>query len=96
MFFGRHSKRELSVLALLCTLGVFLVSAPVGPYSAVHGPVTALRALQASVALLWAIAAAALKLILTSRPPLAARRWLALSLELAALATQSLHVNLRC
>ncbi len=59
---GRPSKR-LTVLVLLCTLGIFLIAAPTGPYSAVHGPVTALRALRAAIAIFWLLAAAALALV---------------------------------
>ncbi len=55
----RH-KSELTVAVLICTLGLFLFAAPAGPYSAVHGPVTALRALYASLSLFWWIAVAAL------------------------------------
>ena len=39
-------RRELSIMALVCTLGIFLFPSSVGPYSSVHGPVTALRAIR--------------------------------------------------
>ena len=63
MLFSRRLKPELSVMVILCTLGIFLFSAPVGPYSAVHGPVTALRALRASVLLFWSMVIAAFNLV---------------------------------
>lgn len=92
----RLLKRELSLLVLLCTLMVFLVSAPAGPYSAVHGPVTALRALQAFIVLLLAIAAAALKLALTF-PRFFTARWCSpLGLGSSALPTPGPTANLRC
>lgn len=43
---SRHLACELSVLAGLCVLAIFLFPA-VGPYSATHGPVTALQAARA-------------------------------------------------
>lgn len=50
---------RMAILAIACVLGLFLFPAARGPYSAVHGPVTALRSLRAGVSLRWAIAAAA-------------------------------------
>jgi hypothetical protein len=50
---------RLAILAIACVVGLFLFPAAHGPYSAVHGPVTALRSLRAGVSLRWAIAAAA-------------------------------------
>jgi hypothetical protein len=51
---------RLAILAIACILGLFLFPVAHGPYSAVHGPVTALSALRAEICLRWAIAAAAL------------------------------------
>jgi hypothetical protein len=66
-------KPGLSAVMLLCTLCIFLFPAAAGPYSVVHGPVTALRALQAAVAALWSIAFAGLSLSLGVRPSAAMR-----------------------
>jgi hypothetical protein len=44
----RRLRSELSVIALICTLGIFLFPATSGPYSSIHGPVTALRAIRIS------------------------------------------------
>jgi hypothetical protein len=50
MFFAamraRSLRRELSIIALVCTLGIFLFPSSFGPYSSVHGPATALRAIR--------------------------------------------------
>ena len=51
---------ELAVLAVLCVVVVFFFPAMQGPYSAVNGPVTALRSAQAAVRLRLAIVQAAL------------------------------------
>jgi hypothetical protein len=61
MFTPSPLRRELSLVVLMCTLGVLLFPSPTGPYTAVHGPVTALRALRNSLATLWSIAMAALR-----------------------------------
>jgi len=42
---------ELAVLAVLCVLTIFFFPAIQGPYSAVHGPVTALQATRAAARL---------------------------------------------
>jgi len=60
MFKPNRLRRELSVVVLLCTLGVFLFPVGSGPYSAVHGPVTALRAQRDSFATFCSMALAAL------------------------------------
>ena len=59
MLFSRRLKPELSVMVILCTLGILLFPAPAGPYSVVHGPVTAQRALRASLAMFWSMVIAA-------------------------------------
>jgi hypothetical protein len=51
---------ELAVMALLCVLIIFLFPAMQGPYSVVHGPVTALLAARAAVRLRIAIVQGAL------------------------------------
>lgn len=50
----------LAVLAVLCVLMVFLVHAIEGPYSVVHGPVTALLSARASAGLRMTIMLAGL------------------------------------
>jgi len=59
MFLSRHLIVHVSVVVLLCTVSTCLLSVPVGPYSAVHGPVTAFRALRASILMFWSIVVAA-------------------------------------
>lgn len=51
----RHLGYELALVAMLCTLAIFLFPAVSGPYPAVHGPVTALRAMRAWLLLLIAL-----------------------------------------
>jgi len=51
---------ELAILAVLCVLGIFFFPAIQGPYSVVHGPVTALLAARAAIRLRISIAQAAL------------------------------------
>jgi len=43
---------KIAILAALCTLAIFLFPGVSGPYSIVHGPVTALRAMRAWLILL--------------------------------------------
>jgi hypothetical protein len=61
MFTSGRLRRELSVVVLLCTLGIFLFPGATGPYSAVHGPVTALLALRQALKAFWSMACAALR-----------------------------------
>jgi hypothetical protein len=51
---------ELAVIAIICVIGIFLFPASVGPYPAVHGPVTALRAVRSVIKLRYAMIMAAL------------------------------------
>lgn len=53
---------QLAVLVLLCVTVLFFCPAPVGPYPAVHGPVTALQSIRALWKLRWSMATAALSL----------------------------------
>lgn len=55
-FFGH----QLAIVTMLCVVGIFLFPVAVGPYSAVHGPATALLAFRAAMKLRVAIAVAAL------------------------------------
>jgi len=52
----RHLGYELAVVAVICTLAIFLFPSASGPYCIVHGPVTALRAMRARVLLLISLA----------------------------------------
>lgn len=51
----RRLGNELAVLAIVGTVAIFLFPAVAGPYSIVHGPVTALRAMRAWLLLLIAL-----------------------------------------
>jgi len=63
---------ELAVLALLCVLTIFLFPATQGPYSVVHGPVSALQATRAAARLRVVILQAALqRFAIPIAPPLA-------------------------
>ncbi len=46
LIFSRQLSYEIVILAILCTAGIFFFPAVRGPYSAVHGPVTALRSIK--------------------------------------------------
>jgi len=46
---------KFALLAIVCTLGIFLFPAASGPYPSVHGPVSALRAMRAWILLLTAM-----------------------------------------
>ena len=61
MVSGRHGC-EIAVLTVICVLMIFFFPVMQGPYSVLHGPVTALRAARAAVHLRLAIVQAALKL----------------------------------
>jgi len=52
----RHLGYELALVAVICTLAIFLFPSASGPYCIVHGPVTALRAMRARVLLLISLA----------------------------------------
>lgn len=52
---------ELAVAAVFCVLSIFFFPAVQGPYSATHGPVTALRAMHAAASLRLATLAAAIR-----------------------------------
>ena len=52
---------EVALLGMFCVLALFLFPAVQGPYSAVHGPVTALQSVRAAAKLRWAIIQAALQ-----------------------------------
>jgi len=50
---------QLAVLVVFCVLGIFFFPALQGPYSAVHGPATALLSVRSRIRLCWAMAQAA-------------------------------------
>jgi hypothetical protein len=60
MISGRQIGWEIAVLAVLAVLAVFLFPGVQGPYSVVHGPVSALQAARAAVRLRVAIVQSAL------------------------------------
>ena len=59
MVSGRHGC-EIAVLTVVCVLMIFFFPVTQGPYSVLHGPVTALRAARAGAYLRLAIVQAAL------------------------------------
>jgi hypothetical protein len=60
---SRQLSYEFVLVAILCTFALFLFPAVQGPYSAVHGPVTALLSLKAKVFLCLALLLAAMHLL---------------------------------
>jgi hypothetical protein len=60
---SRQLSYEFALVAILCTVALFLFPAVQGPYSAVHGPVTALLSLKAKVFLCLALLLAAMHLL---------------------------------
>ena len=59
-----------AAFSILCVLMIFLFPAMQGPYSAVHGPVTALLSMKAAASLRIGIVVAGLGAISTSFPSL--------------------------
>jgi hypothetical protein len=60
---SRQLSYEFALVAILCTVALFLFPAVQGPYSAVHGPVTALLSFKAKVFLCLALLLAAMHLL---------------------------------
>jgi hypothetical protein len=58
--FLRHFSYEFAILAILCIAAIFLFPVIQGPYSAVHGPVTALLSIKARLLMWLALALTAL------------------------------------
>ncbi len=54
---------EFALAVGVCVLALLLCPAPTGGYSATHGPVTALRSLQAAVAIFLSMLASLLMLL---------------------------------
>ncbi len=61
--FSRHLGYEIAIVVVICTVCLFLFPTAGGSYSAVHGPVTALRSLRLRLKLSLAMALAALRLL---------------------------------
>jgi hypothetical protein len=59
---SRQLSYEFALVAILCTVTLLLFPAVQGPYSAVHGPVTALLSLKAKVFLCLTLLLAAMHL----------------------------------
>ncbi len=55
----RHAAANVALTVMLCVMAMFLHPVAHGPYSAVHGPTTALRARYRSLTILVAMARAA-------------------------------------
>src|SRR6266852_8872066 len=89
---------ELAVLTILCVLMIFFFPVMQGPYSAVHGPATALQAARAAARLRIIIVQGALNSlgnILIS--PLVVLSWMSRSeLEIHTVSLQEYTTILRC
>lgn len=81
MTLSRQLSYEFALVAILCTVALFLFPAVQGPYSAVHGPVTALLSLKAKAFLCLALLLPAMHVF----APCAAGRHLALRIPLDGL-----------
>ena len=64
---SRHWAYEVAVLAMVCVLSIFFAPLAHGPYSAVHGPVTALRSLRNKVQVVVCLWLASLRLFTAGR-----------------------------
>ena len=86
---------ELAILLLVCVLGIFLCPATVGPYAAVHGPVTAFRSMRALMRVRWSMVVAAFGLVGLSLHFLPTQRLIAMA---CAPCADAYHENsiLRC
>lgn len=89
---------ELSVVAVLCVLTIFLFPSIQGPYSVVHGPATALQAARAAVRLRIAIVQGAFRSLGNGLiSPLVVLCWAPLSeADLHCGALPECHTILRC
>ncbi len=63
MALSRHFRFEFALLAILCATAIFFFPAVQGSYSAVHGPVTALRSLKTRLSLWLALALVAVRIL---------------------------------
>src|SRR5277367_2200803 len=85
---------QFAVLAVVCTVGIFLFPVASGPYASVHGPASALRAMRA-----WMLLLAVLTLAFTRAIGLAmGRSWsdCVLSPVFVGLPSPSMSSVLRC
>ncbi len=58
----RHAAAEIAFMVLVCVMAMFLHPVALGPYSAVHGPTTALRSRYKSFVIFISMMLAALTL----------------------------------
>jgi len=85
---------QFALLAIICTLGIFLFPAASGPYPSVHGPASALRAMRA-----WMLLLVVLSLTFANAAGIAiTRSWIDLPFSPASrdLAPQVASSVLRC
>jgi hypothetical protein len=61
--FSRQLTSEFAVVAILCAAAVLFFPSVRGPYSAVHGPVTALRSVQTRLKMWLVMTLAALHIL---------------------------------
>jgi len=77
--FPRRIGCELAILGVVCVITLFLFPAASGPYTAIHGPVTALRSVYAASKIRLAMILAGLRdLWNNQRSPLTARFWISI------------------
>lgn len=93
--FPRHLGYEVAILAAICTIGIFLFPSSSGPYSAVHGPVTALLSLRMQLKVWLGMTLAALHLVIP-RDDGAALRIARLNVLLSQLVPDEWSLVLRC
>ncbi len=60
MLSGRIAS-DLAIIVVVCVISIFLFPVAQGPYSAIHGPVTALQAVRAAIRVRLSIVAAAFR-----------------------------------
>jgi hypothetical protein len=60
--FPRHMGYEVAIVTVICTVAIFLFPAASGPYSAVHGPATALLSMRTRLRLWLRMALEAMQL----------------------------------
>ncbi len=68
----RHAAADIALMVLVCVMAMFLHPIAHGPYSAVHGPTTALRAHYRSIVVRISIALAAFSVAALLLPGVAA------------------------
>jgi len=93
---ARHFGCELAFLVILCIVGIFLFPAAAGPYAAVHGPVTALRAARSAAKLRWAMVMAAFGSAGMALSSALGFAWLSTQLEVLVSGLPGRRTLLRC